>query len=130
MEALAYGMGFLLIVVLLRLLLRRIWIAEVVGSLLLGITAGATDFSTPVRFAATLAVNTLTVYVILWLVRRFGLLAMLAAWLANYMIVAVPVSLTSWYAGRTLVGLAILAAIPAWALWVILSARRRPATET
>jgi hypothetical protein len=126
--ALFYTMAIVLVVVLLRLLLRRVWIADVVGSLLLGIAIGV-DFSTPYRFAATAAVTSLLVYVFLWLLRRFGLLALLAAWVANGIFNAAPISLTSWYAGRTLVGLAILVAIPAWALWVILSAQRRPATE-
>ena len=35
--------------------------------------------------------------------RRFGLLAMLAAWVAYSLTTVVPVSFTSWYAGRTLV---------------------------
>ena len=40
-----------------------------------------------------------------------------------------PFSFTSWYAGRTLIMLAVPAALAAWALWVILSAERRPGAE-
>jgi len=124
------GIGFLLIVVLLRLVLRRVWIADVVGSLLFGFVTGGVDFSNPYRFAATAAATTLLAYAWLSLLRRFGLVAMLAVWLATFINFAVPpLSLTSWYAGRSMVGLAILVAIPAWALWVILSAQRRPGTE-
>jgi protein kinase-like protein len=124
------GIGFLLIVVLLRLVLRRVWIADVVGSLLFGFVTGGVDFSNPYRFAATAAATTLLAYAWLSLLRRFGLVAMLAVWLATFIKFAVPpLSLTSWYAGRSMVGLAILVAIPAWALWVILSAQRRPGTE-
>lgn len=120
------GIGFLLIVVLLRLLLRRVWIADVVGSLLFGLPTGGVDFSNPYRLAASAAVTTLVVYSWLWLLRRFGLVAMLSVFLAVFINFAVPtLSLTSWYAGRSIVGLSILVAIPAWALWVILSAKRR-----
>jgi hypothetical protein len=46
----------------------------------------------------------------------------------NNLFVAIPftslTSLTSWYAGRTLVGIGIVVAIGAWALWVVLSAKR------
>jgi hypothetical protein len=43
---------------------------------------------------------------------------------------AVPLILPSWYAGRALVAVAIPSAMAAWALWVILSAQRWPATES
>ncbi|HYL78735.1 MAG TPA: serine/threonine-protein kinase [Bryobacteraceae bacterium] len=124
-NVLMVGIGIVLIVVLLRLLLRRVWIADVVGSILFGFSANV-DFSNPYRLAASGAINTVVVYLWLWLLRRFGLVAVLAVGLAVNINHAVPPpSLTSWYAGRSIVGLSILVAIPAWALWVILSAKRR-----
>jgi hypothetical protein len=66
-------------------------------------------------------------YALVWALRRFGLLASLAA-AAFDVSITVPFSLSSWYASRSLIELAIPIAVAAWALWVILSAQRRPAT--
>ena len=64
-------------------------------------------------------------YVKLWLLRRLGLLAVIAWALTNNLCLSTPYPLsTSWYAGRTLVVNGIAVAIAAWALWVILSAKR------
>jgi hypothetical protein len=60
-----------------------------------------------------------------WALRRFGLLALIAATVAGQVTVDLPMSLASWYAGLSLMAMLILAAGAAWALWVILSAKRR-----
>ncbi len=120
------GMVFLVLAMLLRLLLRRVWIADFFTAALVSLTSGiALDFSNPYRLAATMAVYLLFNYIFLWLLRRFGLLAVMAMWLMNNLLMATPrTSFTSWYAGRMLVGIGIEVAIAAWALWVILSAKR------
>jgi len=120
------GMAFLVLAMLLRLLLRRIWLADLFTAALLALTSGiAVDFSNPYRLAATLSAYLFFNYVFLWLLRRFGLLAVMAMWLMNNLVVVIPdTSLTSWYAGRVLVGSGIVVAITAWALWVVLSAKR------
>jgi hypothetical protein len=120
------GMIFLVLAMLLRLLLRRLWIADVLTAVLMSLASGiAVDFSSLYGFAATLAAYLFFNYVSLWLLRRFGLLAVMAMWLMNNLFVVIPFpSLTSWYAGRTLVGNGIIVAMAAWALWVVLSAKR------
>jgi hypothetical protein len=60
----------------------------------------------------------------------FGLLALLGTWLAFFTVKAVPLSLTSWYTGRSILSQLIPVAVATWALWVILSAQRRPASDT
>ena len=123
-SALEIGVAFLLIVVLLRMLLRRVWIADIVGSFLFGLTSGGASVSSPLRFTITAVAIALWSYLILLLLRRFGLLAMLAAWLAYSLTTVVPVSFTSWYAGRALVAYGTIVAAAAWALWVVVSQRR------
>jgi serine/threonine-protein kinase len=122
--ALTIGVAFLLIVVLLRMLLRRVWIADMVGSFLLGLTSGGVSLSSPLRFTITALAIALGSYLILLLLRRFGLLAILAAWLAYSWTTVVPVSFTSWYAGRALVAYGTIVAAAAWALWVVVSQPR------
>jgi hypothetical protein len=66
----------------------------------------------------------------LWLLRRFGLLATVAALLTDASIeYTMPIELRSWYGGRSLVALAIPALVATGATWVIVSAGRRPASQ-
>ncbi len=121
--------GFLFIVVLLRLLIRRMMVADIAGSVLFAATALNASASLPENIVrvATLA---LEYYTLVWTLRRFGLLA---AWVmvATFdLVVEIPLTLSSWYASRALVELAIVTAIAAGALWVILSTQRRPDTIT
>jgi hypothetical protein len=120
------GMLLVVLVVLLRLLLRREWIADlltvVLSSYQVALNPERLD---PYRFAVVWAASLLYFYAGLWLLRRFGLVALMAMFLANGLAVAAPfISFTAWYAGRMLVVDAIFVAIAAWSFWVILSARR------
>jgi hypothetical protein len=67
----------------------------------------------------------LLMFAFLWTLRRFGLLALIAVSVADQVTLGLPMSLASWYAGLSLMAMLILAAGAAWALWVILSAKRR-----
>jgi hypothetical protein len=108
-------------------LLRRVWIADLLAAAVVGLGGGALDFNNPHRFAATWAAYMLFYGVILWLLRRFGLLAFMAFWLFSNLSSTTPYTVfTSWYAGRMLVTNGIMVAIAAWALWVVLSAKRGP----
>jgi hypothetical protein len=72
-------------------------------------------------------------YALVWMLRRFGLLSLLAAGafsLISDAPAALPVLPATWYSGRVLFVLALYAAVPAWALWVIISAERRPRTAS
>ena len=122
-----FAIGILVFVVLMRLLVRRVWIADLLASLLLG--AGAFGGPWVYQYPADRVYAVVVAYSSLWLFRRFGLLALVAVFVFSAAIESLPVSVTSWYAGRSLIVLAAHAALAAWALWVILSAQRRPGTE-
>jgi hypothetical protein len=111
---------FLLIVVLSRLLLRKVWIADVVASVLFGM-ALAPRGAPPLRIAVGIVINALALYALLWVFRRFGFLALLAAWLTYELGNAVLPSFTDWYAGGFLVSAGIQVALAGAALWVIVS---------
>ncbi|HTA69807.1 MAG TPA: serine/threonine-protein kinase, partial [Bryobacteraceae bacterium] len=67
------SVALLLLVILLRLLLRRIWIADFVAVLLMAPLGIAVDLSDPYRFATTVVLYVLWLLGILWTLRRFGL---------------------------------------------------------
>ena len=119
------SLAFLLLIVFLRLLLRRLWLADVAGSVVLGLS-GNTEYQIAIVHIYGIVLS----YGALWLVRRFGLLAIIAALTTFFFINAVPFSLTAWYAGRSILIQSIPVAAAAWALWVILSDRSRAALET
>ena len=112
-------------VTLLRRLTRRVQIAEVITAILFGVLGPG-----PWVYQYTLyaVYSTLVFYVLLLLLRRFGLLSLWAGAFL-FFVLTLPVSLASWYAGRSLAILLIPAAVAAWALWVILTAPPQPVTE-
>jgi serine/threonine-protein kinase len=123
-QGLVYVIGFVLIIVLLRLLLRRLWIADTLGSVLLG-----TLLQTPaVSSEGDVIVRVyfvLNAWALLWLLRRFGLLAMLVAIQWEFILVSQTFGgLDTWYVGWSLLPWALALSVAAWALWVILSAQR------
>ena len=121
--------GMLLLVVVLRMTLRNDWIADGLAGVLIGFATGPPTAWTNTHLAPWWVLAfVLRGYVGLWLLRRFGLLAMWAAWFAGGILV-IFIAPNSWYAGRVMAVLVMAAAMAAWALWVILSANRRPAME-
>jgi hypothetical protein len=122
------AIGIVVFMVLMRLLVRRVWIADLLTSLFIGagILGGPWVYQYPVDRVLSFAM----VYIMLSLFRRFGLLALVTLLVIDLAFLIQPVSVTSWYAGRSLIALAVPAALAAWAFWVILSAARRPTTES
>jgi tRNA A-37 threonylcarbamoyl transferase component Bud32 len=122
--------GFVLAVVLFRLLIRRVWIADIVGAIVFGVfglLGGGNVYQNAIG-ALTFA---LAFYVEVRVLRRFGLLAQAVMVVVVFTLLPqMPVTFGTWYAGRELAGVVIMAAVAAWALWVIVSAGRRPATES
>jgi hypothetical protein len=125
-RALGSGMFVLFVITLLRRVTRRVWIAELIGAFLFGVMGPSFWVYRGGLFALN---NALTFYVALLMLRRFGLLALWAS-MFLYFALTLPLSLESWYAGRSLAILLITAAVSAWALWVILAAQSRPATAS
>jgi hypothetical protein len=78
------------------------------------------------HFVLSAAVVVPSAYLPLWLIRRFGFVAMLAAWMGRSLIT--PFVFGSWYDARALVAQFILIAVAAWAFSVILS--RQPSVES
>jgi len=122
-----FAIGIVVFVVLIRLFVRRVWIADLLAALLLGVLFGRPWVY---QYPVDRVCGVVAAYSALWLFRRFGLLALVASVVIVVAFGALPVSVTSWYAGRSVIALAVPAALAAWALWVILSAERRPGTET
>ncbi len=122
--------GFLLWVVLTRTLVRRAWLADVLASLAFGL--GGLQTGNAVQNAFFGLTYALLGYSMVWTLRQFGLLATLAYLAAAFTasVNTIPMTFPSWYSGRDLMTLGIPAAVAAWALWVIVSAQRRPSMDT
>jgi serine/threonine-protein kinase len=119
------SIALVLLVVLMRIFIKRLWLADllVAGLISIGVLL---SYINPWQSAIAGAMNIALTYTILWMLRRFGLLSALAAIVTNQILTETgPVALSSWYAGRSLVILAMPAAVAAWSLWVVLSAYRR-----
>ncbi len=58
-----------------------------------------------------------------WILRRFGLLAWVALVFANALVRDLPLVVTSWYAAYSLTTPLLIAAVAAWSLYAILTAR-------
>jgi hypothetical protein len=116
-------------VVLFRLLIRRVWIADVSASILFGLGGFLPPADLPVRFMLLIG-SALGFYLIVWILRRFGFLAVVTAYALGGLTFILPFLAGSFYAGRMIAGLAILAIIAVWALWVILSAQRPSSMES
>jgi hypothetical protein len=125
-KTIAVALSFLVIVVVLRFLTRRrMWVADLLACVVFAFT-GPLDTSNRSAFLLSAAIAVPSIYVTIpWLIRRFGLLAMLSAWAVRFLLA--PLVPGSWYAGRGLFIAAFPVAIGAWAFWVILSRRRDPA---
>jgi hypothetical protein len=127
--ALLIVIGLLLVVVLFRLLIRRVWIADTLGSALFGALAFNPANGVLVN-VVIVAAFVCAFYAVVWSLRRFGLLAALAQLAAYEVVVVLPFNSSSWYAGRALVAWTVPVAVGAWALWAILSAQRKPAADS
>jgi len=108
---------------LVRIVARRGWIAGAFF-VLLAVVSGLPDLFR-VSFFLSMVVGGI------WMLRRLGLLAFLTAGATAMVSFELRGGLSSapgsWYATRSLLGPAVLVGAAAWALWVILSAQRRPA---
>jgi serine/threonine-protein kinase len=121
----------MLVAPVLRLFARkRLWLADAVAAALASIFA----FSFYHSVGENLMTGVICVgfnLTVLWLLRRFGLVAAFAALMTDMVITGVvPVELGSWYGGRGLVVLSIPALAALYATWVIVSAPRRQMAET
>ena len=103
--------GFVLILVMLRSVAPRNWVADAAFVALLTLPALATPISVPA------AVLTSAAFV--WIIRRFGLLAMVATVCVNDSVQRMPLAAASWYAPLSLTTPILVALLAAWSLYVI-----------
>lgn len=123
------GIALLVLIVLARLLLRRMWLADIVAAAVIGVViAGVQPWLYRQYFVVALS-RTALAFAMLFALRRFGWLSLWVMTGVSFYL-ATPMALTSWYAGRSLATLLFPAVIATWALWVILSDKRGRATES
>ena len=123
-------LGALLLVVLLRLGVRRVWIADGIAALLLQFRALTFFGSGPWPTIVGLTFFSAVFLAALWLLRRLGFLAFLVFWVFFVMLSPQVFIPTGWTAGASIGFRVIPLAVAAWALWVIISTERRPSTES
>jgi serine/threonine-protein kinase len=113
------GLGFLALVVMMRLAVRNTWIADLLavavanlGNLIALASPGPEDWITAVVVANSL--------LMIALIRRLGFLALLTAWIVLSAVANTPPPVSGWMSGRLITLFAIPLAVAVWALWVIL----------
>jgi hypothetical protein len=109
------AIGFVLVLVLLRGLVRRTRVADVLFIVLLSLPSLAAPASIPVNLVSFAA------YV--WILRRFGLLALVAMNFVGVAFATLPVTAASWYAPLSLATPLLIAVVAAWSLYVVLTSR-------
>jgi hypothetical protein len=112
----AEALAFLIAVVLLRLAIRRLWIADFAAAVLLSILVGGPRLQAAMLIVAWLG--------FMWLLRRFGLLPFLAVYVVERTLVFSPLGISGWLGARFLPVHLLPTLVGAWALWVILSDKR------
>jgi hypothetical protein len=126
------GLVFLTFVVLVRLAIRKLWVADLAAVILFNIVGVFSVFLGSMEQRALLAalmVGPSLVWVAL--MRRLGFLTVLTVWTVFAMLLTtLPPKVTGWMVRDTLPIHLLPVAIGAWALWVILSAAGPRSTET
>jgi hypothetical protein len=123
--------GFVLAVALLRLLVRRGWMADAAAAILFGsgtlilFGSGTLWIGGVYQNTVEVIVNVVAWWSIVWVLRRYGLLPVAVITFSVALMPTVPVKLGAWYGSYGLAALGILAALAAWALWAVLSVQRR-----
>ena len=121
--ALFISLAFLFILFLLRALLRKEWAAAAAFVILFTLfgAAGNRTFGDPVVWGTTLITNSLLVFLLV----RFGLLAFVASGFFNLVLSNFPLTTqgSAWYAGISLAGILLMAAIAFYAFYTSLGGR-------
>jgi hypothetical protein len=107
--------GAILVLVLLRSLVRRPWVADA----LFIVVMVSVSFSSPALIPH--AVLLFSTYI--WILRRFGLLALAALIFTAYLARTLPLAVASWYTWLSLATLIVIASVAAWSLYAILASR-------
>jgi hypothetical protein len=114
--------GWILTLVLLRSVVRRTWMADVLFVVLLtSVLYPPSPATIPVL--ARWLMNAFAFATMVWVLRRFGLLALAAMSCTNLAVRDAPRAVASWYAAYSLTTPLLFAAVAAWSLYVILTSR-------
>ena len=107
---------------LLRALLRNQWVAAAVFTILVMLFGLFDSANHPVISAA---LNFVPVAAILFITIRFGVLAMIASFFTTTMLIQFPVTtdFSTWYAGSTIFGFAVVLALTAFAFHTAVAGR-------
>jgi hypothetical protein len=110
-----FSTGLVLVMVLLRGVARRTWVADVLFVAILALPS----LSNPTNIPGAL----LTFAAVVWIIRRFGLLAMVSMGCARNLVASMPLAGAGWYAPLATATPVLLAALAAWSLYVIVTSR-------
>ena len=121
MAAPIFWLAALFVLVLLRALLRKEWATAVAFVLLLTVASSAGNQFAPAALVGSLIFSSLATFLLI----RFGLLAPVTNFIFWYVLGKCPLTTQSsaWYAGISLAGILILAAIALYAFYTSLGGR-------
>jgi hypothetical protein len=116
-----FWLGALFALFLLRTLLRKEWAAAIAWVLLFTSFAAEGDQFDPVRLVGTLIFFGLSVFVMI----RYGLLALVANFMVYNILQSFPLTTqaSAWYAGISLTGIMLIAALALYAFYTSLGGR-------
>jgi len=120
--ALVAALAFLFVLFLMRALLRKQWAAAVAFVLFLSGLSAARSQDAIFAFVALVILNSVTVF----LLTRLGLLALLAAFVFQFCLLEnFPLTTqgSAWYAGISLAGILLMAAVTLFAFYISLGGR-------
>ncbi|MGB0034198.1 MAG: serine/threonine-protein kinase [Candidatus Acidiferrales bacterium] len=121
MSALFVSLAFLFVLVLLRALLRKEWAAAIASVLFFSVLFAGASHDLPVVLVYALITRGLFVFLLI----RFGLLAVVANFVFNEFLTNVPLTIqgSAWYAGMSLSGILLMAAMALYGFYASLGGR-------
>jgi hypothetical protein len=120
-DCLLYPIAWLFLVLLLRVLVRNQWIAALVAATVVTLAFDAATSPPMLMFFTFIAFG-----IFLFVLVRFGLLAGFLCMAFLYIGSSVPLTAdaSSWYAGRSLFALLVMAGIAVYAFYISLAGRQ------
>jgi len=117
------AVGVILVLALLRRVVRP-WVADAIWVVVLSGVPLLVFWKDPAMSSAAAVLQAVLVgATTVWLLRRFGLLALVASAIAVGRLQTAPLAVASWYAAYSLTTPLLIATVAAWSLYVILTSR-------
>jgi hypothetical protein len=121
--------GVILVLILLRSVVHRTWVADAVCVVLLSLVL-APPFPVSITAIVGWLLGVLALAMDVWILRRFGLLALTANLCVYGLLKAAPLAVASWYAAYSLTTPLLITSLAAWSLYVILTSRQGTASRS